>query len=60
MKKILTSSDTMYALLCYCYARPLICGIYAEKEEAKKIADEVKGCPARHSIRKCKVTIKLI
>ncbi len=50
-----------YALLCDCSEKGrkdlLLCGVYASKREAQKAN---KGdCPAKHLIKKCKVTIEI-
>lgn len=52
-----------YALICDCsdYGEKdfLVCGIYASKDEAKKVKEEIKDCPARHKIIKINATIEI-
>lgn len=58
MKKYI--GKNYWALICYCAETkddPIICGVYAEKEEAKAVAEEIKHCPARHAVRRCDVEI---
>jgi len=50
-----------YALLCDCsFEGQLICGVYPSKKEAQGVAEKVKDCPAKHTIKKCKVKITLL
>lgn len=61
--KEIKGSGIYYVLLCYSgrnKLEPLLCGVYPSKKEAKEIAKEVKDCPAKHVIKKCKVKIILI
>jgi hypothetical protein len=55
IKKLQTGN--MWALLCSCARQPMICGVYASKEEAQEAADDVKECPAKHRIVRCDVEI---
>lgn len=49
-----------WAVLCYSWPKdPMVCGVFASKREAEELAKEIKGCPSRHSIKKCTVEIKL-
>ena len=62
MKKEIKGDKYYWALLCDCGIgkdRFLICGVYPSKKEAQKVAEEVKDCPAKHSIKKCKIKITL-
>ncbi len=48
-----------WALLCYCSkGDPMICGVYPSKKEAQEVAEDVKNCVCKHTIKKCKVLIK--
>ena len=59
MKKI-KGEFYYWALLCYCSdGDPSICGIYPSKKEASEVGFEVKDCPAKHKIKRCKVEIIL-
>ena len=59
--KIFTGETYYFALLCYCTdGDPLICGVFATKWEAEEAFHEVKGCPAKHRIKRCTVEIKLL
>ena len=52
--------EEYYTLLCHCgktYWDALICGVYASKQEAEKVKEEIKKCHARHTIKKCDITI---
>lgn len=73
LPKKITSNALYYALLCddtsflnltakqlkQSKAQPMICGVYASKEEASVITKEVKDCPCKHTIVKCSVSITL-
>ena len=60
--------DPMYALLCDSGVRvgvgvldyQLLCGVYATRKEAQEVGKEIKDCPAKHNIRKCKVKVTLL
>lgn len=38
----------------------LICGVYASRKEAREVAKEIKSCPAKHLIKKCKIAVEVI
>jgi hypothetical protein len=60
MKHLIEGDEFFWAVLCYCSeGDPMICGVYPSKEEAEKVAEEIKGCVAKHKIKKCKVKILL-
>lgn len=55
-------SDDYYVLLCDCgnsRKHPMICGVLASRKEAQDLAEEVKGCESKHTIKKCKVTVEI-
>lgn len=60
MRKL--KGEKYYALLCHCgaggYWDIVICGVYASRKEAKEANIEVEKCHARHTIKKCNVTIE--
>lgn len=37
----------------------LICGVYADKKEAQEVKEFIADCPAKHIIKKCKVTVEI-
>ena len=51
--------DIYYALLCIGTV-PMICGVYSTHNEAKEANEGVKDCPAKHTIKKCYVSIQTI
>ena len=54
-------THNMWALLCYCCpGDPMVCGIYDSKEEATKVVQEVKECPAKHEIVNCNTVITYV
>jgi phosphoheptose isomerase len=58
--KTIRGEGSYYALFCDCgesEGKFLLCGVYASKEEAQKVAKEVEDCPARHFIRKVEVEV---
>jgi len=58
--KITGGNKNYWAILCYCSDEPLICGVYCSAKEAREAEKDIKGCPAKHCIKKCKVEIKII
>jgi len=55
------SSHEYYVLLCDCgkdKKHQMICAVIASKKEAQDLNKEVKDCVARHTIRKCKLTVE--
>ena len=60
MKKEIKGEGNYWALLCSCTdGNPLICGVFSTYKEAKEVAENVKDCPSKHKIEKCKVKITL-
>jgi hypothetical protein len=39
--------------------RFLICGVYGSKKEAQEVNEDIKDCPAKHSIKECDIEISL-
>lgn len=61
--KIIKGEKSYWALLCDCGVKPdnfLICGVYASRKEAQEVNKEIKDCPAKHYIKRCKVEIKIL
>jgi len=58
-KQKIKGTGYYYALLCYGTEPVLICGVFAEKEEAEKVNKEIKDCPGKHKIKRCKIEIEL-
>jgi len=58
MKNIIKFKN-YYALLCYSSKEPLLCGVYTSRREAEEANQEIKDCPAKHKIKKCRVQIIL-
>lgn len=60
MRKI--RGEKYYALLCHSgdrgYWDVVICGVYASRKEAEEVDIEVAHCHARHTIKKCDITIE--
>ena len=60
MNKEIKGDGYYWVLLCYgVVGDPLICGVYSTKKEAKEVNEEVKDCPAKHRIKRCRVRIVL-
>ncbi len=64
MKKTKLSSDNepYYAVLCtggYALKNALIMGVFASKIEATEVMnrEDLRLCPAKHVIKKCKVEV---
>lgn len=60
MKKI-KGSGWYFAMVCECeYINPVICGVFSTKKEAEVMLNdpELKNCPAKHKIKRCRVTIE--
>lgn len=62
MMRKLKGSHVFYVLLCECGVKnnEMICGVFASKREAVEVRKEVDGCGAKHTIRKCNVTVELL
>lgn len=60
MKEI-TGNKNYWAILCYGgVGDPLICGVHCSKKEAIEANEEIKDCPAKHKIKRCKVKITIV
>ena len=56
---VLICDDSKYVMNRDVPAQKLICGVYASMKEAKKNAHDVKDCPCKHTIKRCKVTVEV-
>lgn len=55
----LTPKENYWAILCHSGETPLICGVYCSAKEAHEAEKEIRACPARHEIKKCKLSITI-
>jgi hypothetical protein len=58
----ITAKD-FYALTCRSIRgkddSPMLCGVFSSRREAKEVAEGIKECPGKHSIKKCSVSVTI-
>lgn len=57
--KTIKGKNYFYALICDYSDDPGLCGVYSTKNEAEEVKEEIKDCPLKHKILRCKVEIKI-